>query len=346
MLIGPALWDFADWKEKLMPLFIKYIKQNKKNIFKFIFCIIIFCIIFALYHITVEAVIYPALLCMLFLMIFFIIDYKKFKIKHNRLVQISKVPASMIRTLPECENILEEDYKNIINSLCSQITETENNLSIKYQDMMDYYTIWVHQIKTPIASMRLTLQSEDTSVSRKLQSDLFRIEQYVEMVLAFLRLDSDASDYVLKKQSVDKIIRGAVKKFSREFISRKISLEYEEIKMMIITDEKWLSFVLEQIISNALKYTKEGCIKIYLNEAKCLCIEDTGIGIDKADLPRIFEKGYTGYNGRADKKASGIGLYLCKRICDNLGIGINAKSEVGKGTIIELSLEQYQITKE
>ena len=141
-------------------------------------------------------------------------------------------------------------------------------------------------------------------------------------------------------------VKAAVKKFSGEFISRKISLDMTEIDGTVITDDKWLSFVIEQVISNALKYTPKGTISIYMEEPKILCIKDTGIGIAPEDLPRIFEKGYTGYNGRADKKASGIGLYLCKRICTNLGHQISAVSEPDQGTLIRISLKQERLKVE
>ena len=113
-----------------------------------------------------------------------------------------------------------------------------------------------------------------------------------------------------------------------------------------MTDEKWLSFVIEQLLSNALKYTREGEIRVYLREPKTLCIEDTGIGIAPSDLPRVFEKGYTGYNGRTDKRASGIGLYLCRRVCEGLGIDIRIISELDKGTTVLLDLEQYKLKNE
>lgn len=211
--------------------------------------------------------------------------------------------------------------------------------------MVDYYTIWAHQIKTPIASMRLTLQNEDTALSRQLTNELFRIEQYVEMVLAFLRLNSKSTDYVLKEYDLDGIIKQSVKKFAGEFISRKLSLNYESLHTVVLTDEKWLSFVIEQVLSNALKYTPSGSISITMEDGKRLCIRDTGIGIAAEDLPRIFEHGYTGYNGRMDKKASGIGLYLCKRICERLGHEIRAESEVDRGTciILDLSREYLEV---
>lgn len=328
-----------------MKLFWKYIKSKYKVIIAFLLFCIIFTLIFALYHLPIQAVIYPALLCILIAVIFIAEDFNKTRYRHNELSVISRFTSAMISDLPKSKSIDDEDYKAIICALQSKINEIETSSNSKYRDMVEYYTIWVHQIKTPIASMRLQLQNEDSAESRQLQSDLFRIEQYVEMVLAFLRLDSTSSDYIFKEHSLDLIIHQAIKKFSHEFIGRKIGLEYESVNEMIVTDEKWLSFVIEQIISNALKYTYEGNIKIYIQQPKTLCIEDTGIGIAPEDLPRIFENGYTGYNGHSDKKASGIGLYLCKRVCDNLGIDISAKSQISKGTVILLNLEQNEINK-
>ena len=209
--------------------------------------------------------------------------------------------------------------------------------------MVEYYTVWAHQIKTPIASMRLQLQSEDTDFSRRLEGDLNRIEAYVEMVLTFLRLDSDSTDYVIREIDLDAVIKPAIRKFARDFISKKLSMDFKPTEAKVLSDDKWLSFVIEQVISNAVKYTKDGGIKIYMNESGILCVEDTGIGISAEDLPRVFENGYTGFNGREDKRASGIGLYLCKRICDNLGHKISARSEPGKGTTIMIDLRRRKI---
>ena len=166
------------------------------------------------------------------------------------------------------------------------------------------------------------------------------------MVLTFLRLNSESTDYVIKEYDLDKIVKQAVKKFSTEFIGRKLSLVYEPLNTTVITDEKWLSFVMEQVLSNALKYTPAGSITITLEKEKTLRIRDTGIGIAPEDLPRIFENGYTGYNGRTDKKASGIGLYLCKRICSNLGHTITARSMVDVGTTIDIELARTKLEVE
>ncbi len=323
-----------------MKIFGAYIKQKSKILLIILLFCIIFAIVFYLYKLPVEAVIYPSLLCILFGTILIVLDFAKIKRRHKILEKLGNMPSAMIDELPSVSNINDYGYQRIIRSLQKEISQLESDSNNRFNDMVDYYTVWAHQIKTPIASMRLTLQNEDTPLSRKLLSDLFRIEQYVEMIMAFLRLDSTSSDYVFKEHNIDTIIRQAVKKYANEFIDRKISLVYNPIDYTVVTDDKWLSFVIEQILSNALKYTQKGSIKIYMNENMMLCIEDTGIGIAPEDLPRIFEKGYTGYNGRSDKKASGLGLYLCKRICKNLDTGITVLSEIDKGTIVRIDLKQ------
>lgn len=328
-----------------MALFWKYLRQRKRLILMMALFSAVFFVVFALYHLPIEAVAYPSLLCLMLGALFFFASFVRAREKHIRLLRFSRMTSAMIDGLPEARGMDDEDYQVLIAALQAEIAALDTTMSNRYNDMMEYYTTWVHQIKTPIASMRLHLQNEDTPLSRQLMLDLFHIEQYVEMVLAFLRLDSVSSDYVFREYALDDIIRQAVRKFSHEFIGRKIRLEYEPVDKRIVTDDKWLSFVLEQLLSNSLKYTREGCIKIYMR-GELLCIEDTGIGIAAEDLPRIFENGYTGYNGRMDKKASGIGLYLCRRICEKLGIEICAKSEPDRGTCMELNLKQQPIRRE
>lgn len=323
-----------------------YLHYRKKEVFLFFLFSLIFFLSFFLYHLPWQAVLYPVLLCMILGGIFFFLDLKKAKKKHQKLLQYQQRNASSMEEFFSPITLDDWDYQQIIDSLCREQWELENQLNTRYRDMIDYYTTWAHQIKTPIASMRLTLQSEDSGFSRKLSSDLFRIEQYVEMVLMFLRLGSSSTDYVIREFSLDDLVRDAVKKYAGEFIQRKIRLNYEPLQTTVISDEKWLSFVVEQVLSNALKYTRSGSVTIFLEEPKILCIQDTGIGITPKDLPRIFEKGYTGYNGRGDKRASGIGLYLCKRICTNLGHQITAASSLNEGTTIRIDLAQQRLNVE
>lgn len=328
-----------------MKLFFDYLKEKRSGILLFLIFSVVFFVVFCLYQIPFKAVLYPFILCVFIGMVFFLFDFRSAKKKHKTLCDIQRLTASMIGTLPEIKSIDDNDYQNLIRGLTKEISELEYNSSLKYRDMVDYYTVWAHQIKTPISAMNITLQNEDSPLSRRVSLQLLRIEQYVEMVLAFLRLDSTSTDYVFKEYELDNIIKNCVKRFSTEFIERKIRLDYSPLNKKIITDEKWLSFVIEQLLSNALKYTREGNIKIFMNN-QTLCIKDSGIGIATEDLPRIFEKGYTGKNGRLDSKASGLGLYLCKRICENLGIEITAQSEIDKGTTVLLNLEQYKLKAE
>lgn len=326
-----------------MSFFKEYLKQNVRVILYFFLFSIIFLISFILYHLPINAVLYPIFMCALLGMFFFISGFRQAYNRHQQLLEIQKLSAELISDFPEPQNTNDSDYQEIIKLLCEQQMQLASQMNDKYSDMTEYYTIWAHQIKTPIASMKLQLQNEDTALARSLSSELFRIEQYVEMVMTFLRLDSDSTDYTFKKCDLDLIIRQAVKNFSGEFITRKLKLEYEPLNTTVITDEKWLTFVIEQLLSNALKYTTKGTITIKLEEPKTLCICDTGMGIAPEDLPRIFEKGYTGYNGRRDKKASGIGLYLCKRVLTKLGHSISVWSKPDEGTVMRIDLEQYAV---
>lgn len=262
-----------------MKLFFRYLKQHGRLIAVLVLFAVIFGAVFAMYRLPVKAVLYPCAVCGVLGVLFMLIDFFRVKRQHAELERLLCLSWELIDGLPASDSIAGEDYNQLILSLKEQSAQLKAEFSEKYRDMTEYYTLWVHQIKTPIASMGLTLQNEDSPTARKLQGDLFRIEQYVEMVMAFLRLDSDTGDYVFKEHSVDTIVKQAVKSFSHEFIDRKIALEYEPIDKTVITDGKWLGFVLEQIISNALKYTREGSVKIYLEKPSVLCIEDTGIGI-------------------------------------------------------------------
>ena len=319
-----------------MNLFGSYLKSRYKFILIIIAIVAVFTLTALLFDVPRIAVIYPLILSVALCIIIGAFDFVFFVRRHNQLTQIPD-------ELPAPKNQIEEDYQFIISKLNEEARVSRQNSSAKYTDMVEYYTVWAHQIKTPIAAMRLNLQSEDTESARKLMGDLSRIEAYVEMVLTFLRLDSNSTDYLIREYDLDEIIRPAIRKFSREFILKKLKLEYDPVKFMTITDSKWLSFIIEQVISNAVKYTSEGSVRIYMTEPGILCIEDTGIGISAEDLPRIFENGYTGFNGREDKRASGIGLYLCKRIADNLGHKIYAESEVGKGTKMFLDMRARKL---
>ena len=296
----------------------EYILEKRQVLLAVALGLLIYSLVLLLYQIPPEAAGYGILLVFIAEFVWLLSGFGRFRKKQKLLRQLAGERAKdfYLRDLPESEDPKEEAYQDLIESLLKEKNRKEAEAAEKLRDMEEYYTLWVHQIKTPIAAMSLLLQEEDTPENGELSMELFRIEQYVEMVLQYLRLDSPDHDLAFRSVDVDDCVRQAVRKYARSFIRKKIALDFQETGIETVSDEKWLVFVLEQLLSNALKYTKKGTIRIYGGNG-FLYIEDTGIGIAPEDLPRIFEKGYTGYNGRRDKKSTGIGLYLCQEICES-----------------------------
>ena len=323
-----------------------YIKQNIKVIFLFIVFALVFGIVFSLYDLEIEAIYYSVMLCSFIGLIYICINFINYYKKHIQLYKLQNEISISLENLPSPKTLMEEDYTNLILTLNKEYKTYISKSDIAKSDMIDYYTMWVHQIKTPISAMKLLIQTSESEISSDLSSELFKIEQYVEMVLSYIRLGSNKNDFVLKEYDLDNIIRQAVRKYAPLFIRKKISLDFQPTNYKVLTDEKWLVFVIEQLLSNAIKYTNKGKISIYSLENKKLVIEDTGIGISKEDIPRIFDKGFTGYNGRTDKKATGLGLYLCKNILDKLSHKISIESEVGVKTKVILDLAMVNVNIE
>lgn len=378
----------------------EYVRQYRLSGFLFFLFSAIFAGIFYLYDLETEAVAYGACICgaaaAVILGLHFFFFYREHKERMRLLAGIELTYAE----LPRAKTLLEADYQQMIEELGRISAGYLTDWKRERKDSLDYYTVWVHQIKTPIAAMHVLLQAASESQvedertagehwkDKEMKLELFKIEQYVEMVLTYLRMEDMSSDMSFEICELDSVIRQAVRKYSQMFILRKIKLDYVPVETKILTDEKWLVFVVEQILSNALKYThsysvnerscsmedadmnvEQGRISIYMEEyepaqhgsgvditesygavsrgkKRCLVIEDTGIGICPEDLPRVFEKGFTGYNGRKDKKSTGIGLYLCKAVMDRLRHQIWIESEAGEGTKVYLSLARENMRHE
>lgn len=327
-----------------------FLKIRKVPIIIFTGIVVIFGILFYLYDIPFDAIIYGCELSFVWCAVCLFIDFYKYY-KRHKLLHINREQFfDDAEQLPEYMDIIEYDYQELAKKLYQAKQELISKNRIAKKELLDYYGMWVHQIKTPIAALDILLQNtermlyqlDEKEMMQKaisvsdMKMELFKIEQYVEMALNYLRVEDISSDLVFKKHELDDMVRQVIRKYAKIFISKKIKIDFKLTKACIVTDEKWFIFVLEQIISNALKYIKKGQIFIYMKE-KSLVIEDTGIGIPAEDLPRIFEKGFTGYNGRENKKSTGIGLYLCKNIMDKLQWNITVDSEVGSGTKIYLT---------
>lgn len=343
---------------------IHYFKMHRKSVFVWISFVLILSVIFALYRLPVEAVFYGAALCLFCGLTVMGADYLHVSRNYRQLMLLQKEIRISLDKLPDADNDVERIYQELLLELFEEMRHGREESYQRYQELTEYYAIWAHQIKTPIAAIKLLRQEmenliyegqekepegEDQAGSASLrQRELFlmqgereelaRIEQYVQMALAVLRLDSDSTDYVIREYELNDIVKQALRKFAGSFIYKKLQLKYEPFQYSVITDEKWFQFVLEQVLSNALKYTKSGFVEITLEEPGILCVRDSGMGIAPEDLPRVFEKGYTGYNGRSDKKASGIGLYLCRRICRKLGHTITLDSAPGQGTLVRIGV--------
>lgn len=310
-----------------------YFRRHWKLLFLLAGCLGICSAVFYLYGLPLESVGYAFVLCFSLGLALFAVGYVQFLRRHRELERLLVQVREKVLPLPPPGGLLEEDYQALASERAALALEDRNRI----QDMTDYYTLWAHQIKTPIAAMGLLLQEEPHP---ELEGELLKIEQYVEMVLGYLRLGSESTDYVFRDCGLDALVRQAVRKYARLFILKKISLDFQETGKTVLTDEKWLSFVIEQLLSNAVKYTPEGGrVRIY-GDGDTLVIADSGIGIQPEDLPRVFEKGFTGFNGREDKKSTGIGLCLCRQVMDRLNHDISIASRPGQGTLVRLDLSR------
>lgn len=341
------------------PHLTNFIKQN----YIWILMIVTMSCIHLLYMYLIGArkqdLVYAAVLDAMIIIITVLAGFLGYSSKVKALSNALERPVEEQAQLPEATDDVEMLYHRLLENQSIARNESESSAAIRQSQMRDYYSMWVHQIKTPISAMKLLLEAEreelgqlicDDEQSQCLLSDnmdsfedeLFRIEEYVSMALQYQRVSSTENDFVLEKVSVDGVIRDTIKKYAKIMIRRHIGMNYSGTVQEVYTDGKWLAFMLEQILSNAIKYTPQGVVTIETAEEKdrfFITIKDTGIGIKAEDLPRVFEKGYTGYNGHADKKATGIGLYLCRQMADKLGHTIRMESEIGKGTKVWIGFD-------
>lgn len=326
-----------------MKLVFSYLKEHMKWITLYVTSIFLMMIVFVCSNNEHSEILYGFFITLFLLVAFLGIDMFVAIRRQLRLQKMEAYIENIVEYLEEPKSVEEEAYQKLIRQLDNEKTRYENEATAKMTDLREYYTMWVHQIKTPIAALRLLLQEKASEVdTQEEQDELFRIEQYVEMALQYMRLDSESTDFVIKRVELDEVLKEAIHKYARLFIRKKVKLQYDKVNVQVLSDKKWLGFVVEQILSNAIKYAKGGCVSIYMQGERTLIIEDNGIGIRAEDLPRVMEKGYTGYNGHNHKHSTGIGLYLCNRIMMKMNHRIRIESEEGKGTRVVLSFPKSQ----
>jgi len=314
-----------------------YLHYRKTLFFFYLIVIIFFPLIHWLYKLPMQSVGYSILILTFILTLWLLIDGFRFRSRVNSLEDIRDHLTTYHHQLPAQKDKLESEYQQMIESLYDIIRSHEESIEKVHLEQVEYYTLWVHQIKTPISAMRLALQSKEAmNQDLLLDQELFKIEQYVELALHYTKMKDISTDMVIRECLLEEIVHQSVKKYASLFIYKKLTIKIQEFHCEITTDSKWLAFIMEQLLSNAIKYTHHGGLEITY-ENQTLQIKDTGMGIRSEDIERIFEKGYTGYNGRIDKKASGIGLYLVKKVADSLAIKVDINSILGVGTTANIT---------
>lgn len=280
-----------------------------------------FALVLSLYHLPTEPVAYASALCAVMGLIALIWGFVRYRRAHQARAHVLNAPHLLLDELPSPRTLSEADDQAIMQRLLHDIRAAQSDLAAYRQDSTDYFTAWVHQIKTPLSVMRLQLQSEDTPENRAMLAELFQMEQYVTMALSYARLGNPTKDLVLTRVPLDPVIRQAIRDFAPLLI-------------------------LHQLLSNAVKYTDRGRVSIRVTSAPAIIVADTGIGIAPEDVPRVFEKGYTGYNGRGGQKSTGLGLYLVHQTAEMLHCRVSLSSRIGEGTSVTIDLHQEELGKE
>ena len=294
-----------------MKLFLDYLKSQSVILFGYLLVCIVFITISVLVPIEIEYVFLGIEILGFILFVYLIVHWFHYQ-------KLSDVKDDNERLLNENRNLKSE----MLN---------------QKDDLNAYFLMWLHQIKTPMTVSKLLLEKPDETTNTKLKMQLMYIEQYISMAMNYLKMIDHSTDMDITQVNLDDIIKNLLKKYSLLFIHNHISLEYQSNVTHVISDSQWLTILIEQILSNALKYTENGKIAIqYLEDKHALEIRDTGIGIRSEDIPKIFDRGYSGFNGRMNEKSSGLGLYLARKISERLNIQIEVESKLSKGSIFRL----------
>ena len=324
-----------------------FLREKRQFLFFLVFCDGCLCLIYGRYGLPWGPAGYTCLVTAVVTLGFLMAGFFRWERKRRQLLILKRQAEQSLETadLPKAETPLEKIYQEIIQDQEKRCQREQKESREKLVRSREYYTRWSHQIKTPIAAMELLLQEEPADV-RALKRELLKTSQYVEMALSYQRMEGDGNDLVIQRYELRPVVMQAVKKVSPLLIHKHISFSAGDLSGEVLTDEKWLVFVLEQLLTNASKYTKEGGSVRIGKENGLLVLRDTGIGIRPEDLPRIFEWGYTGYNGRLNKRSTGVGLALVKQVMEMLGNKIEIRSVLGEGTEVFLDLRRTELEAE
>ncbi len=322
-----------------------FFKEKAITILLLLFGIITIEIFLMAYNVGMFIKIYIPLIIMGLYMISIIIEYfKRKKFYDNLLKMLEELDEKyLITEIIKTPNFLEgQIFKNSLEQIDKSMLENVNKYKYMTEDYKEYIELWIHEIKIPIATSKMVIENNKNAITKSIDEELDKVENYIEQALFYARSNTVEKDYYIRKVVLKEIVNESIKKNKSSLIQEKISIDIHDLEIEVNTDNKWIVFILNQIIQNSIKYRKKenSVIEIYANQGKenvILYIKDNGIGIKQGEITRVFEKGFTGTNGRlSNKKSTGIGLYLCKKLCNKLGIGIELNSVQNEGTEVKL----------
>ena len=326
-----------------------FLREKASTILLLLFGLITIEIFLMAYNVGMFIKIYIPLIIIGLYMISIIIEYfKRKRFYDNLLNMLEKLDEKyLITEIIKTPNFLEgQIFKNSLEQIDKSMLENVNKYKYMTEDYKEYIELWIHEIKIPIATSKMVIENNKNAITKSIDEELDKVENYIEQALFYARSNTVEKDYYIRKVVLKEIVNESIKKNKSSLIQEKISIDIHDLEIEVNTDNKWIVFILNQIIQNSIKYRKKenSVIEIYANQGKenvILYIKDNGIGIKQGEITRVFEKGFTGTNGRlSNKKSTGIGLYLCKKLCNKLGIGIELNSVQNKGTAVMLIFPQ------
>ena len=322
-----------------------FLKEKAITILLLLFSIITIEIFLMAYNVGMFIKIYIPLVIMGLYVVSIAIEYfKKKKFYDNLSNMLEELEEKyLITEIINTPDFLEgKILKNTIEAIDKSMLENVNKYKYMTEDYKEYIELWIHEIKIPIATSKMVIENNKNAITKSIDEELDKVENYIEQALFYARSNTVEKDYYIRKVVLKEIVNESIKKNKISLIQEKISIDIHDLEIEVNTDNKWIVFILNQIIQNSIKYRKKenSVIEIYANQGKenvILYIKDNGIGIKQGEITRVFEKGFTGTNGRlSNKKSTGIGLYLCKKLCNKLGIGIELNSVQNEGTEVKL----------
>lgn len=332
--------------------FKKYLKDKFYFIFLFLSIYLILLLLFLAFKIDNSLIIAISIILFFFFIITLTIEYFRKRTFYNDLLKnIERIsPAYLVlETLEKPEFYDGEILYQALYEINKSMNEFVKNLDMQMEDFKEFIEMWIHEVKIPIASLVLMAHNHQDKYDKKSLEQIKRIEDYVEQVLYYVRSENSEKDYLIKEVSLKKVINAVALKNKDDILENNISLKVDNTLCKVYTDSKWLEFIINQIINNSIKYKREDIlsyIKVEVKDEKnktTLIIEDNGIGIPSFDIPKVFDKSFTGHNGRIKTKSTGMGLFIAKNLCEKLGhkIAIESKENAYTRVYITFSKNKY-----